>query len=396
MGGPVHGPVCPECGADLRLGRAIRIGRRRRHPLVIGAGITLLVVALGISGVEAWRTKHQSGWNALKPVWWLKREARSANAASAAMARGELWLRLRTGALSDSQISDLVELALVSQAVPNVPMPQVWTAFIEEAWLRNKASGDQLRRYLEAAVRSGLALRLRDRVRQGAEMVVAIDVGASRPPSTMPMPTGMRWESAFGMAFALIEVKLGGVQFPMRELGERSTWRLAVEIGRGRPSAYGGTEEFFEGSALAAFEVELTGHLEVVSADTPVVRAVADQATTDAVRRSITAEALAVKGGRAWGTMLVRQPPVGFVGEVFWRVGEKTWKVGYLAGSKGRDGSGELFMPLPEFDPGAAAVDVLLRATVELAEVSGDGEDAWVGEIVFEDVPLRRVAAPTP
>ena len=56
-------------------------------------------MALGIGGVEAWRTKHQSDWNALKPVWWLKREARGTNAASAAMARGDLWLRNAAGVI---------------------------------------------------------------------------------------------------------------------------------------------------------------------------------------------------------------------------------------------------------------------------------------------------------
>ncbi len=391
--------------------------------MLIGAGSALLVGAMGIGGAEVWQKWNQFGWNALKPVWWLKRDARSANAASAAMARGELRLRLRDDALSDGQIGDLVELALAPQADPNVPMPFDWTAFIEEAWLKNKVSSDQLRRYLEAAVRSGFDLRLRNRVRQGAEMVVALDVGVDRPLSPTPRMTGVRLESAFGMAFVLVDVKLGDVQLPMPELGERSTWpldpthmgsrmyrvragappghhefvmRLAVEAGRGRPLAYGGTEELFDGSALAAIDVELTAPVEVVSADTPVVRAVTDAATTDALRRSISLEGLAIKGGRAWGTVLVRQPPVSFVGEVSWRVRNRTWKVGYLAGVKGHDGSGGLFLPLPEFDLDADAVDVILRATVDLAEVSGDGEDAWVGEIVFEDVPLFRGAAPAP
>jgi len=62
---------CPECGADLALPKAVRVGAPRRRPAMAWAGAALLLAALTTGGVHAYRTLTMPGWDSRVPPWWL-------------------------------------------------------------------------------------------------------------------------------------------------------------------------------------------------------------------------------------------------------------------------------------------------------------------------------------
>ena len=76
-----------------------------------------------------------------------------------------------------------------------------------------------------------------------------------------------------------------------------------------------------------------------------------------------------------------------FAIDVFWRVGEREWKVESLTSSFADDR--QFFLAdLVDFPPDTAKVDVILRGNRELAKLHPGLMNIWVGEFIVEDVPL--------
>jgi hypothetical protein len=78
---------------------------------------------------------------------------------------------------------------------------------------------------------------------------------------------------------------------------------------------------------------------------------------------------------------------------ILWRDGEREWWVGHLRGREGEVFSGEMSGKLPGFDAETDEIDIVVQTRIDLAEhvLAIDlGDRFWVGEIVFEDVPLTR------
>ncbi len=74
-GKPETSTRCPECGADLSLAKAIRIGHRRRRRGALAAGIGLLVLTLAFAGVATWSAVEDFDWEQVKPTWLVIHEA---------------------------------------------------------------------------------------------------------------------------------------------------------------------------------------------------------------------------------------------------------------------------------------------------------------------------------
>src|SRR4051812_1242733 len=53
-GRPAGSAVCSECGSDLNVPRAVRIGHRERRPGLVASGAVLLVLAATVGGVIVW------------------------------------------------------------------------------------------------------------------------------------------------------------------------------------------------------------------------------------------------------------------------------------------------------------------------------------------------------
>jgi hypothetical protein len=120
LSGTEIAPTCPECGNDLERRRGIRVGRRKRHPIVVVLGLLLISCTAG-GGVA--RLGHID-WYEYKPVWWLKNDLRAADTRS----HRALWHRIRDGKMSQTDIETTVALAMKKHMNPDYP----WTAELGE------------------------------------------------------------------------------------------------------------------------------------------------------------------------------------------------------------------------------------------------------------------------
>ena len=164
---------------------------------------------------------------------------------------------------------------------------------------------------------------------------------------------------------------------------------------------------------VVTFTEALTDDFELLPAGTSTLRAIDDPSAADAVRAAVTGLEVAyglpqsyVLPGDDPATQLSLRRGVGklptnlchtfFVTDA---AGRKYRFANFIEGRAGTDGGGESisFADAPEF--AGDAVDVTLRLDRGRAEDSTrlDGE-VWGGEVVWKDVPVRRVPAtrPTP
>src|SRR5688500_18711994 len=73
IGNPADSRVCSECGADLSSRRAVRVGRRETRRGLVKLMAPLMLVSLGLLGVQGWGKARGVDWNRQKPAWWLER-----------------------------------------------------------------------------------------------------------------------------------------------------------------------------------------------------------------------------------------------------------------------------------------------------------------------------------
>jgi len=423
-GTPALPAACPECGRAIADGgrRAVRIGnRRRRRGLIVAGGATALL-ALIIGGTWAVQESRGFDWNTIKPVWWLRAEINSAEADTADAARTELLARVERGELSEGKQASLIDPVLDLLADPDGHWHEEWGAFFERAWQRGIASKEQLTRYLDTAVASGLQIDGRERMRQGSRVAIAVSF---RPRTAQ--------DSLFSMAYDVEEMSFAGGDITEAATARRGEWR----IHRFRPTRSGESYYYFEVDAplgahtlqirtrvvvgegefstgvtgeqpfeqpLLDRELTLSAMTEVVPPDVQVMNAVDSEELREAIRASMTIERPRLKAdgeGKAgiFGTLSCWQAPVHFDSGVLWRVDGTEYTVGFLnvrannvrtiASSSWRGHKIPLDGP-PE------RVDIIVRSTIEDAEgaarLSNDTE-VWVGELVFEDVDVEYLEA---
>ncbi|MCH8260500.1 MAG: hypothetical protein IIC46_09875, partial [Planctomycetes bacterium] len=159
---------CPECGSELSKNRATRIGNRKHRHSMLVAGLIIFSSSLTTGGFLGWAQAKNFDWYPYKPLWVLSSEAELPMPVNQySKAQWEIYNRLSDGKLSNRQINNLVENALKLQADKSIKWNLCWGDILEEAWLKDKVSKDQLKRYVLAATSSSLKLFTRSRIRQG-------------------------------------------------------------------------------------------------------------------------------------------------------------------------------------------------------------------------------------
>ena len=215
--------LCPECGGSLAVGRAVRIGARRRRRGLIGVGVVLCVLGVVVASVGVWGTTTGFDWNTIKPVWMLAREGSGMDDAKAALALQEVLRREDAGTLRDSQRASLAERALAYQADASRPWRVEWGDLIERLKLAGALAPGQWDGYARHSV--VLRLEARARVRRGSEL-----------------PARLIVESRAGSMSALeATVECHGLR-----AGGQGFRRVVEQVSRGLGGSWGGgtSEEF--------------------------------------------------------------------------------------------------------------------------------------------------------
>jgi hypothetical protein len=186
-GKPPDSTRCAECGADLLLKRAVRIGHRRRRPVVALVGLLLLAVPAGAGGTFLWPILTASDPNAAKPLWWLLTEAR-VTASSRDAVGAELLRRIARGQISNDQVKSTVATLVRIQADESTAWSRRFGDVIETAYRRGLVTHGQYRSYVRHILGSSPRLIVRPRVASGDMLPVRLTFSPVRGSSSGNIP----------------------------------------------------------------------------------------------------------------------------------------------------------------------------------------------------------------
>lgn len=447
-GRPVGSSVCSECGSDLNRRRAIRLGNRvRRWRVARWVAVPLLLTGawLGRSGWVASRGMDRPG---AKPMWWLKVEARSNNAAMRDAAVTEYIRRLSRNRLSDAQVTALADHALDLQTDPSRPWTPLWGQFLEDAFDAGRLSQDRWERYARQSF--DFHLEFRKQVRRGDPVVARIGLVHGRsgprrlvadahglfldgreriydwrqdftPPayaaqlsyyqklqalplqSTAPRSPRIRENSIYPVPGFAVAVALHPTEFDLSAApGPQSkSITLKIDVWDARRS-----------TVVTGFPLTLRAGWTLLPAAIPSVALRHDASLRSAIQA-------AVKVNRVDMRVVPRRPgnqsdvmhvnvdlsiaptPVDVAFEIWLRHGAVEWKLDEQLARpvrKAERGSAAITGPAPpyfstsdfvaEFGQPGAKVDVILRPTMVPALLTTDVTEIWGEEVVVKDVPV--------
>lgn len=406
---------CPECGRDLSRTGAVTFRNRRRQPRLIAAGSLLLAAAAGWEGWLALKDVSEEKRDAMKPLWWLKRESTGSNSSRATRARAEMLRRLDSTVpalgegLSEAQIRDLVEHALTIQADAPTPWAPAWGRLIERAWARDKETlQEQLGRYLRTAMDGAVKVTTRSRIQTAGPLPICVEYG----------PCRVAEATCFEAWFAVLSATLGEQSMPRDLL--RETWKLSAGVGRpddivcqmyGKPGVQA-LKLRFRTSLYYCCIQERLGPLAEWTSDIsiPVTVVPQDEETVEVIGDTDLAPHVfaAMNVGRVWldrDTHWIELPwaasanllPIDFAFNVGLRHGGECATIGELTVVRGRPnyrtvgGNGFVQWLLA----GERTADLVLRPSTDVAERTVDISRMWGGELAFENVPVAWSVAET-
>jgi len=232
--------TCPECGAGLKRAKAVRMGVRRRMPVVVGLGGVMVVGPMLMIGAVVYSLISGSALNSQKPAWLLMTEARLLGDTHAATVAKELLDRMVTKKASKEDSERAIGLALDIQGDRNRQWSDAWGEIIDRGEVDKVLTDEQRHRYRQQSVRFGL--RTRDVLKAGEVLPVFVSGREFRI-----APTGTLQYNAW-----VISVKVNGVECPRRIVKETDYIRyssaatpwskfnpVATMFGAGSRSGYG-------------------------------------------------------------------------------------------------------------------------------------------------------------
>jgi hypothetical protein len=430
--------TCPECGAGLKRPNAIRIGARRKRPVFLGVAGLLILLPLAPLGTAAYGVMTGQDLNKWKPLGLLLWEAKRARGPGAQGIAAELLNRYSGTKLSEEQSGRIVQTALTVQGDTGCAWAAEWADIIEAAEAKKGVSKDDLARFRRQA--PVLEFRSRARVVAGQPIPVLVKLKEGRigsntsfmsmvalksaklgdktlkrakPPSTDPYSgayyagpqigyfylhgpkSRWGWNQSFGEAGLMLST-------PADLAPGRYTLELAVVT---ETKSQGGTVHWSGGIPKGKDAKEHTISLPVeIVAERDAIEKVAPSPEMEkkfqlALNPSQT---MVWHNGQTLGaqqhfSMENLPAPVAF--DVFWKEGEREWKIGALTSGKGAQPNaywapgGEDSTRLVQGSvPGLKGrkVDVIFRPNEEALVGTLDQMKMYDGEIVLKDVEVQR------
>lgn len=196
--------TCPECGAGLKRAKAVRMGVRKRMPMVVGVGGVMVVAPMLAIGAIVYSLISGSALNARKPAWLLMTEARLLGDTHAATVAKELLDRMVTKKFSKEDSERAIALALDIQGDRNRQWSDAWGEIIDRGEVDKTLTDEQRNLYRKQSAE--FALRTREVLKGGETLPVFVSGGKFRV-----APTGTLQFNAW-----VISVKVNGVECPRR------------------------------------------------------------------------------------------------------------------------------------------------------------------------------------
>jgi hypothetical protein len=429
--------TCPECGAGLRRPNAVRTGARRKRPVFLGLGALLIVMPLAPLGTAAYGLLTGQDLNKWKPLGLLLWEAERARGPGAQAIAAELLNRYNAKKLNEEQSGKVVQTALTVQGDEGCAWATEWADLIEAAEANNGVSKDDMARFRKQA--PVMEWRSRTRVVAGQPIPVLAKLKEGRVGSS----------SALMSMVALKTAKVG--EKTLKRTKPPSTdpffgpYYAGDQIGYfylcGPKSRWGWNQSYGEaGFQLDApdlppgrYTLEITLVTETKSQTGNVrwssgipkgkdakehtirlpLEIVAKQDAVEKIKPTPELEkkfqlALNPSQTTAWwnGQTLggqqqfsVESVPAPIAFDVFWKEGEKEWKLGVLTSGKGAQqvaywypGTEDSMRMVQGNVKGLKGkkVDVILRPNEAVLANTFDQTRMYDGEIVLKDVQVDR------
>jgi hypothetical protein len=380
--------VCSECGTPLNE-RSIRIGRRRRRPVVAAMGLLLLLPAITVAVFIGSGKAAEVDWQAYKPLSWLRMEARDKGTPAARAAFAEITRRMKDGALNQDQIDELVEEAMRHQLDRASEWDHRWGELVELARSQGKVTDERWTQYAGNGL-CDISVSVRPRVRHGDPFVI----GMAHPP----------WRYGNNSLWSMPHLKVGVGPYPdLSETfgGSRSTLRLDraqwQQISPGVTSVHGtlkikaipaGSDPRLAG--VAEREVAVNLPVEVLPPDVPSVRAVKDETLRQAMEAAVAVGPIRRSPNGAVGcAVYVLKAPAGVAYSVHVLTDDAEVELsGTATAAAGVRASFGCSIGNPPSPVRGSTASIRLRPSARAAVATLDVEDYWDGEIQIHNVPV--------
>ncbi len=166
------GTTCPECGAGLKRPQSIRIGQRKRMPIVGLLGAVLVLLPGSLLGTGFILQTTNTSLDRYKPWRLVLWEARNGNARMVEAAAVEVERRQMLNLLTSDQQTEAIEAAMDIQADPSRPWSEKFGDMVEQAQVGGLLKPEQYSQFIENAV--VLEARARAAVGSGGPIPISI------------------------------------------------------------------------------------------------------------------------------------------------------------------------------------------------------------------------------
>jgi len=192
IGQPQPLTTCPECGCGLRRPGWVRIGQRRRMPIVAGVGGLLLLLPALLIGSAVAVVATGSNLDKRTPTSLLLWQARHTSPSRLGAIADELEWRASGGKMKKEELARIAEVALDVQGDLSKPWSEKWGDLIEQAHTDDAIGKQQWQRFLDQAV--VLAFKARPKVRQGDAIPVVATMKEARVGSGSQLMCMVAWD----------------------------------------------------------------------------------------------------------------------------------------------------------------------------------------------------------
>lgn len=389
---------CPECGTTVQASNVIRGERHRRAGLTaLGGGLALFGLALIL--LFAAGATSTINWNRHKPLSWLLNDMGSSNPSHWAPAWTEVQRRLDAKLLSEDDQNAIVEKGLQLQAAGTVLSSSSNVLdFIAGRYLDHKLTPAQSDRFFAGA----LKVKLLVRPVVGALSPVPYSIaGVGHGP-------GGWWVRMRTLESQIDDgpvQKLGGgtgssgfggwtTGSTLPPAGKPGKHRLHVKIEMATDASGGASGVNWDDNAVVAKRLtqDLFADFQAIDGQTPITTVAEPSAS--ALRPLLTTRLTLNTTNSPFLDVGVDAAslPVDVAFDVFVRVNGKEYPAGGVSFYKNAHGSyGSGTRDFPADAP--SNVDVIFRSSEAVAAAALDMTQIWKGEIVLQNVPLRRTPA---